>query len=65
MPDGVGRGKGYDLIANGINRSFRDWIAIAIESAIYVKSKWPTDLIQVLDCGTGDLATVLPDGRLG
>jgi hypothetical protein len=65
MSDGIGPWKGYDLVVNGFNRSFRDRREFAIEAAIYMKSKWPNDLIQIRDCGTGDITTVLPDGRLG
>ena len=63
MPDGIGPGKGYDLVVNGMFRSFRDRRDTAIEAAMYMKSKCPNDLIQIRDCGTG--ATVLPDGRPG
>ena len=65
MTDGIGPGKGYDLVVNGINRSFRDRKVFAIEAGIYMKSKWLNYLIQIRDCGTGELTTILPDGRVG
>lgn len=65
MPDGFGPGKGYDLVVDGVNRSFRDRYQVAVASAIYMKERWPSSLIQIRDCENGNLITVLPDGRLG
>lgn len=60
MPDGIGPGNGYDPTVNGINRSFLDRRAFAIEAAIYMKSNWPNGLIQISGCATGALTMALP-----
>lgn len=65
MPDGVGPGKGWDIVINGVDRTFRDLKVTAIEAAQYAKERFPGDLVQIRDCGTGDLITILPDGRIG
>jgi hypothetical protein len=65
MPDGVGPGKGYDIVINGVDRTFRDTKAIALEAAQFLKSRQPNDLVQIRDCASEALLTMLPDGRLG
>ena len=65
MPDGIGPGKGYDIIVNGQHRSFRDLRQTAHEAAHYLKSRHEKDLVQIRDCGTGEVVAMMVDGRTG
>ena len=56
---------GFDIIVNGINRTFRDLREVAYEAAIYMKTRSPSDLVQVRDCVTQAVVSILPDGRIG
>lgn len=62
MPDGVGSGKGYDLVVDGQYNSFRDRYSCALQGAQYAKQKSPGSIVQIRDCENGNLITVLPVG---
>ena len=64
MADGNGPKAGYDIIVDGIWRTFRDGKSAAIEAAIFLKSKGKADLVMIHDRETGRETMVLPDGRL-
>lgn len=65
MPDGCSPSAGYDISVNGIGRTFRDRHSAAIEAGIFLKLRWPQDVVKIHDRGTGQDQLVLPDGRLG
>jgi hypothetical protein len=54
MPDGVWPGKAYDIVINGVDRTFRD--TKAIEAAQFLKLRKPNDLVQIRDCFSRGLA---------
>lgn len=65
MADGIGAGRGYDLVVDEKNRSFRDTHQAAVEAAIYLKQCNKAARVQIRNCETGNVETVLEDGRLG
>jgi hypothetical protein len=58
-------GAQYEILHNGIPRTYRDDKQFAIEAAIYAKQRCPRDEIELHDMATGQRQRVLPDGRLG
>jgi len=40
-------GGGYEIVVNGVPRSFRDKEAEAYEAARLIKARWPNDLVQI------------------
>jgi hypothetical protein len=66
MKNGIFReDEGYDILHNGVRRTFRDVKATAFEAARYAKSLNPKDLIEILDRSTGAKLIMLEDGRTG
>ncbi len=61
----MGPPSGFDILVNGINRTFRDLQQAAHQAAIVLKTKNPTDIVQIRDCATGEVVLLMPDGRLG
>ena len=55
--------KGYDLIINGVDRSFRDREKVAYEAARYWKQRHPADLVEVRVRATGQRILMREDGR--
>jgi hypothetical protein len=53
---------GYDILINGVWRSFRDRAAVAFEAARYAKSQYPHDDVQVRK-PDGSVVTMRVDGR--
>ena len=47
MPDGVGPGKGWEVLINGQFRVFLDKFPMAHEVGVRAKSKRPEDLVQI------------------
>jgi len=57
--------EGYDILHNGVPRTFRDRKDIAYEAARYAKSKAKGDIIEIVDRSTGAKVVMLEDGRTG
>ena len=55
--------EGFDIIVNGVDRSFRDREKVAYETARYMKQKHPKDLIEIRIRATGERIVMLEDGR--
>jgi hypothetical protein len=55
-------GGGYEIIVNGVPRSFRDKQATAYDAARLIKARWPNDLVQIRK-PDGSTVTILQDGR--
>ena len=56
---------GYEIWHDGVPRTFRDRKEIAYEAALFAKAKAKSDIIEIVDCSTGEKTIVLTDGRLG
>jgi len=52
MPDN----KGFEIRHNNVPRTFRDREGTAFEAARYAKSRQPGDIIEIVDCVTGQEA---------
>ena len=63
MPDGIGPGKGWDILVDGNFRVFHELKNAALEIAdnLLQRNKGST----VRDRGTGDVTTVKQAGQLG
>ena len=57
--------EGFDILHNGVPRTFRDMKATAYEAARYAKSKAKGDIIEIVDRATGTQLVMLEDGRTG
>ena len=55
---------GFEILINGVPRTFRDRQDTAYEAARFLKSKNPTAIIEIVDCSTGQKSIMLEDGRL-
>lgn len=64
MADGNGPSAGYDILVDGIGRTFRDRKTVAMEAAIHLKMRGRNDIVAVRDRETGEEMLVLPDGRV-
>jgi len=60
MPDS----EGFDIIVNGVVRTFRDQREAAYDAARYSKSATHKDFVEVLDHATGAKLIVFEDGRV-
>jgi hypothetical protein len=66
MRNGIFRDdEGYDILHNGVRRTFRDRKEVAYEAARFAKSRNPSDLIEILDRSNGAKVIMLEDGRTG
>ena len=65
MPDGIGPKAGYDILVNGLERTFRDTQAAALNAAGVLKRRHTEDIVEIRDCSNGDRMLMLVDGRLG
>ena len=61
----MGQGQGYEILHNGVPRTFRDRRETALEAARFAKSNAKADIIELRDCATGDKLVMLADGRVG
>jgi hypothetical protein len=61
MPDK----EGFEIIVNGVTRTYRDRRDIAYEAARYMKERHPRDFVEVRDVATGTKLIVFEDGRVG
>jgi hypothetical protein len=57
--------EGFDILHNGVWRTFRDVKANAFDAARFAKSRNPGDRIEVVDRSTGQKLIMLADGRTG
>jgi hypothetical protein len=57
--------EGYDILHDGVPRTFRDRRDIAFEAARYARSKAKGEVIEILDRATGTKLVMLEDGRTG
>jgi hypothetical protein len=66
MKNGILRpDEGFDIIVNGVDRSFRDRKEVAFASARYLKQRNPKDIIEIRIRATGERIVMLEDGRTG
>ena len=56
---------GFDILINGIPRTFRDRKDMAYDAARLLKSKNPREVVESVDRSTGLKSVMLADGRLG
>jgi hypothetical protein len=57
--------QGYEILHNGVPRTFRDRRDTALEAARFAKSNANGDIIELRDCTTGEKLVMLSDGRVG
>jgi hypothetical protein len=57
--------EGFDILANGVPRTFRDLKMSAYDAARFVKSRNRGDIIEIVDRSTGTKMVMLADGRTG
>ena len=57
--------EGFEILHNGVPRTFRDERETAFEAARFAKSLHPADIIEIVDCSTGQKVIMLADGRTG
>jgi hypothetical protein len=62
---GMNEGKGFQILHNGVPRTFRDKRETAFEAARYAKSKARDEIIEIVDLSTGAKMVMLEDGRTG
>ena len=55
--------EGYDILHNGVPRTFRDRREMAYEAARFAKGRHPADIIEIVDRSTGQKLVMLADGR--
>jgi len=55
--------EGFDILHNGVPRTFRDQKAMAYEAARFAKTQNPTDLIEIVDRANGTKLVMLANGR--
>jgi hypothetical protein len=66
MKNGILRDdEGFDVLINGIARTFRDGKLPAYEAARVIKRKNRNDIVEVRDRSTGAKAVMMDDGRTG
>ncbi len=58
-------GEGFQILHNGVPRTFRDQRETAFEAARYAKGKARGEIIEIRDCATGTKLVMLEDGRTG
>ena len=56
---------GFEILHNGVPRTFRDVKQTAHEAARIAKSRAKGDIIELLDRATGTKLVMLEDGRTG
>jgi hypothetical protein len=57
--------EGYDIIINGVDRSFRDRKDVAYEAAQYMKQLHRNDIVEIRVRETGERIVMHEDGRTG
>ena len=57
--------EGFDILHNGMPRTFRDQKVMAYEAARFAKTQRPADIIEIVDRSNGTRLVMLADGRTG
>ena len=57
--------QGYEILHNGVPRTFRDRRETALEAARFAKSNAKADIIELRDFATGEKFVMLADGSVG
>jgi hypothetical protein len=57
--------EGFQILHNGVSRTFRDKRETAFEAARYAKSKARGEIIEIVERSTGTKLVMLEDGRTG
>jgi hypothetical protein len=57
--------EGFDILHNGMPRTFRDQKTMAYEAARFAKTQNPADIIEIVDRSNGTRLVMLTDGRAG
>ena len=57
--------QGFEIIIDGVPRTFRDRRDIAYEAARFAKIRAPADRVEILDCSAGMKMAVQEDGPIG
>ena len=57
--------EGFQILHNGMPRTFRDQKAMAYEAARFAKTVNPADIIEIVDRSNGRKMIMLADGRTG
>jgi hypothetical protein len=65
MRSGILRDEGFDLLVDGVQRTFRDLKDSAYEAARTLKRMNRNSIIEIRDRSTGQKQIILEDGRLG
>ena len=55
---------GFEILVNGVARTFRDQPEAAYAAARYLKRRYPKDFIEIIDRTTGKKLIVFEDGRV-
>jgi hypothetical protein len=63
MKTSSARDKGYDILHNGVPRTFRDKKEIAYEAGRFAKLQHRADIIEIVDRANGTKLVMLADGR--
>jgi hypothetical protein len=58
-------GEGFQILHNGVPRTFRDQRETAFEAARFAKHRARGDIIEIVDRSTGARLVMLEDGRTG
>jgi hypothetical protein len=58
-------GEGYQILHNGVPRTFRDRRDTALDAAQFAKSKARGEIIEIVERSTGTKLVMLEDGRTG
>jgi hypothetical protein len=61
MPDN----EGFEILHNGVPRTFRDNPETAFEAARFAKGRARVEIIEIVDRSTGMKVVMLADGRTG
>ena len=54
---------GFDILVNGIPRTFRDTEPAAYEAALLLKKRWPAEIVTIKNTVTGVAVMMCEDGR--
>jgi hypothetical protein len=55
--------EGFDILQNGVPRTFRDSKDMAYEAARFAKTQNPADLIEIIDRSNRTKSVMLASGR--
>jgi hypothetical protein len=61
----VRQNESFDILHNGVPRTFRDQKATAYEAARFAKAQHRADIIEIVERSTGTKMVMLEDGRTG